>query len=119
MHIERGVNRAELSGTVPASRGRVWAMIVAVRPILTASSSSARRTRPRIRPVSARLDSNEERRAGRQPARHGNDRILRASTDPAAYDKRVGVRFPILVDLVVREHSVPLARYVRCRDRGE
>jgi hypothetical protein len=43
-----------LSGICPASRLRVWATMVAVRSMVTASSFSARHSRPRIRPLSAR-----------------------------------------------------------------
>ena len=49
----RLTSRVALSGTCPASRVRVWATIVPVRSIVTASSSSARRSRARTRPLSA------------------------------------------------------------------
>jgi hypothetical protein len=45
--------RVALSGVRPASRDRVWATIFTVRPAVTASSSSARRSRPRSRPLRA------------------------------------------------------------------
>jgi hypothetical protein len=46
--------RVALGGTCPASRVRVWAAILLVRSMVTASSASARRSRPRTRPDSAR-----------------------------------------------------------------
>jgi hypothetical protein len=47
----RLTSRVALAGSCPASR--VWATMVAVRPIVVASSPSARTIRPRIRPLSA------------------------------------------------------------------
>ncbi len=49
----RLTSRVAPSGICPASRDRAWATTVAVRSMVTASSPSARRSRPRIRPVSA------------------------------------------------------------------
>jgi hypothetical protein len=49
----RLTSRVALAGSCPASRLRVWATMVAVRPIVVASSPSARTIRPRIRPLSA------------------------------------------------------------------
>jgi hypothetical protein len=49
----RLTSRGALAGSCPASRLRVWATMVAVRPIVVASSPSARTIRPRIRPLSA------------------------------------------------------------------
>src|SRR6266851_3786122 len=49
----RLTSRVALSGVCPASRVRACATILAVRSIVTASSSSARRSRPRTRPLRA------------------------------------------------------------------
>jgi hypothetical protein len=50
----RLTSRVAPSGICPASRDRAWATTVAVRSTVTASLPSARRSRPRIRPLSAR-----------------------------------------------------------------
>ena len=50
----RLTSRVALSGICPASRSGSWGTIVAVRSRVTASSASARRSRPRIRPRRAR-----------------------------------------------------------------
>ena len=49
----RLTSRVAPSGICPASRDRAWATTVAVRSMVTVTSPSARRSRPRIRPVSA------------------------------------------------------------------
>ena len=49
----RLTSRVAPSGICPASRVRTWVTIVAVRSRVTASSVSARRSRPRIRPLRA------------------------------------------------------------------
>ncbi len=62
----RLTSRVALSGICPASRDRACAAIVAVRPMVTASSSSARRSRPRTRPLIA---FGRARRPWRRPHR--------------------------------------------------
>jgi hypothetical protein len=49
----RLTSRVALAGSCPASRLRVWATMAAVRSMVTASSPSARTSRPRTRPLSA------------------------------------------------------------------
>ena len=49
----RLTSRVAPPGICPASRDRARAATVAVRPVVTASSPGARRSRPRIRPLSA------------------------------------------------------------------
>ena len=58
----RLTSRVAPSGICPASRDRAWATTTAVRPMVTDSSPSARRRRPRIRPLRAR-------RTARRPLR--------------------------------------------------